>query len=157
MLCITGKKNKANTCLRINLISLWGELLLWLNNMPICTKMKNLCENPSVWVGFPCRGQSPLMRMPSSASEKQISRVWIQSLFHQLHGGDSCPTPKFSSNLGISPSATWCWAGRISRTFCCSQLAEGFLPTSKTSVCALCLKALCKIAGILQTPCKALA
>lgn len=98
MLCIREKKNKANTCLRINLSSLLGELQLWLNNTPVpCICM---CENLA-WVGFTCRGQSPLRRMHSSASEKQIGRIWKQSLFGQLHGGASCPTPKLGSDLSV--------------------------------------------------------
>lgn len=96
MQCIRGKKNKADTGLRINLCSLLGELQLWINNTPapcIC-----MCENPSAWVGFTCGGQSPLRRVHSSASEKQIARHWIHSLFGQLHGA-SCPTPKLGSDL----------------------------------------------------------
>lgn len=43
MLCVKGKKNKASTCLRINLSSLLGELKLQLSKMPVlCVCM---CEN----------------------------------------------------------------------------------------------------------------
>lgn len=156
MQCIRGKKNKANTCLRINLCSLLGELQLWLNNTPVpCICM---CENPSAWVGFTCGGQSPLRRMHSSASEKQIGRNWIHSLFGQLHRGVHAPLPSLALIYQcISPSAAWCWAGRISRTFYCIQPVGGaFLSTSKTSVSTFCLKSLCKMAVILWTPCKAL-
>lgn len=125
-----------------------------------CSFDSKMCENPLAWVRFTCRGQSPLRGMHSSASEKQIGGIWIQSqsLFGQLHGGTSCPTPKFSPNLSAHLSCNLMLSREDLKDFLLYSACRRRFPLHLQNFClyfTFCLKSLCKIAGILQTPHKA--